>query len=85
MEVFSAPGPRQTSPLPSKLGEIFSYNNDIRVGGKAGATVGVMNGICGVSEEITDGVDETQFECTETLVFTAGEYAGSSLTIAGKD
>ncbi|GAQ92337.1 hypothetical protein KFL_009830030 [Klebsormidium nitens] len=81
-EVFSPKGPRQ-SEFPSKLGEPFSFNNDMRLGDKSGATVGFTNGNCLVSAEVSPGIENTLYTCYETVVFTGGPYQGSSLTIVG--
>eukprot|EP00243_Klebsormidium_subtile_P001702 TRINITY_DN13153_c0_g1_i2.p1 TRINITY_DN13153_c0_g1~~TRINITY_DN13153_c0_g1_i2.p1 ORF type:complete len:168 (-),score=12.56 TRINITY_DN13153_c0_g1_i2:401-904(-) len=79
-EVISPKGPRQ-SELPSKLGGVFSFNNDIRIGDKSGATVGFTNGNCLVSAEVSTGIANTLYTCYETVLFTSGPYQGSSLTI----
>jgi len=81
-EVFSPLGPRQNT-SPTQLGQIFAYNNDLREGDTQGATIGFVNGNCVVSEEISNGVSNTGFECSETLVFRNGTYAGSSITVVG--
>lgn len=81
--MFSPKGPRQ-SEFPSKLGEAFSFNNDIRVGDASGATVGFTNGNCLVSAEVSADIPNTYYECYETIVFTGGPYQGSSLTIVGE-
>eukprot|EP00243_Klebsormidium_subtile_P001701 TRINITY_DN13153_c0_g1_i1.p1 TRINITY_DN13153_c0_g1~~TRINITY_DN13153_c0_g1_i1.p1 ORF type:complete len:227 (-),score=12.63 TRINITY_DN13153_c0_g1_i1:401-1081(-) len=81
-EVISPKGPRQ-SELPSKLGGVFSFNNDIRIGDKSGATVGFTNGNCLVSAEVSTGIANTLYTCYETVLFTSGPYQGSSLTIVG--
>lgn len=82
-EVFSPSGPRQSIMMPTKLGEILAYNNDLKVGDDRGTVVGFVNGNCIVSAEITDGIPNTAYECLETLVYTGGKYAGSALTVAG--
>jgi hypothetical protein len=72
--------------LPTNISATFGYNNDIRQGAVNGTLYGTMNGMCVVSAEISpaDGIEETLFSCTETLIFASGPYQGSSVTIAGE-
>jgi hypothetical protein len=68
--------------FPEAPGEILAYKNAITAGGIKGDVIAFINGYFVLTSAAADG-EEAWFEQTQTVVFTAGPFKGSSLTIAG--
>jgi len=68
--------------FPEAPGETLTYKNAVTAGGIHGDVIAFINGYFVLTSAAANG-EEAWFEQTQTVVFTAGPFKGSSLTIAG--
>lgn len=69
--------------FPEAPGETLTYKNAVTAGGIHGDVIAFINGYFVLMSAAANG-EEAWFEQTQTVVFTAGPFKGSSLTIVGK-
>jgi hypothetical protein len=68
--------------FPDQPGQSLTYKNTVTAGGVNGKVIGFINGYFIVTAAATK-TEEAWFQQTQTVVFTAGPHAGSTITIAG--